>query len=157
MQLPSVSVCIVTYERPEFVDRCLRSLEGEREQLLEVVVVDASAERRLPTALHPQDTYVHAPDLAGWMTKSRNRALLEVEGEIICSLDDDVAVRPGWARHLRRVFAETDAAAVVGRTINGLPGEETYDRKPSFLSTGRSRTCTGELASPSTIPTFEEI
>lgn len=127
-RLPRLSVCVVTYERPAFVERCLRSLEAERPHILEVIVVDASSTTCRPTLLRDTDTYVHAPKLAGWMTRSRNEALLHARGEVIAFLDDDVTVRPGWARNLRRAFTETDAAAVAGRTVNGQPGEEDYDR-----------------------------
>lgn len=123
----TLSVCVVTYERPAFVERCLESLRGERAEILDVVVVDASAQARRPEALRENDTYVHAPELAGWMTRSRNRALLHARGAVIAFLDDDVVVHPGWASRLREAFRTTDAAAIAGRTLNGRPGEETYD------------------------------
>jgi GT2 family glycosyltransferase len=127
---PKLSVCIVTYERPIFLERVLRSLEGELSQGAEVVVVDASASSQGAAVrdIRPGAVYVHAPDLAGWMTRSRNEALRHVHGEIVSFLDDDVVVRTGWESGLLRAFLDSSVAAVAGRTCNGIPGEEHYDR-----------------------------
>src|SRR5687767_13116412 len=74
---PSLAVCVVTYERPEYLRRCVASLTTSEDQIDEIIVVDASTEsdgeafgRRFPAL-----RYVHAPQLAGWMTRSRNEAL----------------------------------------------------------------------------------
>lgn len=131
--VPTLSVCLVTYERPTFLQRCMDALVLQRTEILQIVVVDASSEPRPPSGLGPEDTYVHAPSLAGWMTRSRNRALLEVRGDVIAFLDDDVVVHPGWAQNLRLAFAETGAAALAGRTLNGHPGEENYDKPQGRL------------------------
>lgn len=128
--LPSLSVCVVTYERATHLARCLSALVQQASDILQVVVVDASRRAQRPdlgkSAL--QVTYIHAPDLAGWMTRSRNEALLHVEGDVIAFLDDDTVVHPGWARAIRRAFGETDAAALAGRTLNHQAGEERYER-----------------------------
>jgi GT2 family glycosyltransferase len=125
-----LTVCIVTYERPEFLQRCLTSLEPLGDQIDHVVVVDASASSHQTLAVEawPGADYVHAPRLAGWMTRSRNEALRWASGEIIAFIDDDVLVRPGWPRALRDTFADPSVAAVSGRTCNGRPGEEHYDK-----------------------------
>lgn len=126
-QMPGLGVVIATYERPGFLRRCLTALLEQAEDLREVVVVDASvAASTVPELVHPLVAYRHRPDLAGWMTRSRNAALYVVTSDVISFLDDDVVVRPGWAAALRRAFLETGAAAVAGRTCNGIPGEENY-------------------------------
>jgi GT2 family glycosyltransferase len=124
-----LSVCVVTYERPEFLVRCLSAL-AELPDVDEIVVVDASDESRssVATATSPRVRYVHAPQLAGWMTRSRNEALRWATGDLVAFVDDDVVVRPGWATALERSFADPGVAAVAGRTCNGLPGEEDYGR-----------------------------
>lgn len=128
--LPSVSVCVVTYERATFLMRCLESLASEAADINEVVVVDASLApmQEATQGAYPGIWYVHAPHLAGWMTRSRNEGLLHVTSDILAFVDDDVVVRPGWAAAMRRAFRDTTAAAVVGRTCNGQPGEETYPK-----------------------------
>ncbi|RPF26391.1 glycosyltransferase family 2 protein [Georgenia muralis] len=127
-QVPTLGVCVVTYERPDFLVRCLRSLADERPDLEDVVVVDASvaSSHELVESSFPGATYVHDPGLAGWMTRSRNEALIHVRGDVVAFLDDDVVVRPGWAAALRAAFLDPTVQAVSGRTCNGLPGEESY-------------------------------
>ena len=127
---PRLSVCIVTYERPEFLRRCLRSLASGLNARTEIVIVDASAAGRPEIAAdvgRPVE-YVHAPQLAGWMTRSRNEALRHVRGEIVSFLDDDVVLRTGWERALLAAFDDPAVAAVSGRTCNGVPGEEHYEK-----------------------------
>ncbi|MBM7502748.1 glycosyltransferase family 2 protein [Agromyces aurantiacus] len=125
---PKLSVCIVTYERPEFLRRCLRSLADGLDAGSEIVVVDAStADRRgIADEAGRPVVYVHAPQLAGWMTRSRNEALRHVHGEIVSFLDDDVVLRPGWESALLAAFDDPIVAAVSGRTCNGAAGEEQY-------------------------------
>ncbi|WP_353814424.1 glycosyltransferase family 2 protein [Agromyces sp. SYSU T00266] len=125
----TLSVCIVTYERAAFLQRCLDSLAAAPESVGEIVVVDASRVAASPVSTGVPLHYVHAPELAGHMTRSRNRGLLSVRGEVIAFLDDDVTVRAGWGPALLRGFAASRADAAVGRTCNGLPGEEEYPRE----------------------------
>ena len=67
---------------------------GDEAQIDEVVVVDASsADDGVALArVYPSVHYVHAPHLAGWMTRSRNEALRWVRSDVVAFLDDDVVV-----------------------------------------------------------------
>lgn len=126
-QEPTLSVCVVTYERAQYLHRCLSALEGQHAEILEVVVVDASATAIAVDGYSPLVVkYIHAPRHAGWMTRSRNEALLHAKGDVVAFIDDDVIVRDGWAAAVRSAFVQTRAAAIAGRTCNGLPGEESY-------------------------------
>lgn len=126
---PQLTVCIVTYERSAFLVRCLESLAQHAEGA-EVIVVDASAvdDGASARAALPGVAYLHRPGLAGWMTRSRNEALLHARGEIIAFLDDDVVISEGWMRALLDAFAsDRHPDAVAGRTRNLQPGEEHYE------------------------------
>lgn len=127
-QRPELSVVIVTYRRSDYLERCLEGLDRERAEIHQVVVVDASPESDHARAesAYPGIVYVHAPELAGHMTRSRNKALHHVDADVISFLDDDVVVHPGWARAVRDAFAEEQIDALAGRTLNGLPGEESF-------------------------------
>lgn len=123
-----VGVCIVTYERPEYLRRCLASLSALDRPPRDVVVVDSSAQADTTLAADCDlpVRYVWTPRLAGWMTRARNEALRWVDGEIIAFIDDDVVVAPRWIAALQRAYADPRVAAVAGRTRNGVPGEESY-------------------------------
>ena len=129
-EAPKLSVCVVTYERPEFLRRCLESLRAGLDERAEIVVVDASEvdRRELVRAIDAAVMFVHAPGLAGWMTRSRNAALRRVRGEVVSFLDDDVVLRPGWQAAVLGAFEDPTVSAVAGRTCNGAPGEERYER-----------------------------
>ncbi len=136
----SLSVCVVTYMRPDFLFRCLQALTDQISPLTQVVIVDASPQsvQGDVEAIRATATYVHAPSLAGWMTRSRNEALQWTDGQIIAFLDDDVVVRPDWERGLLHAFADPSVEAVAGRTCNGIPGEEYYSPPVGrLLSDGR--------------------
>ncbi len=124
------SICIVTYERRDFLRRCLASLQANVAPDTEMVVVDASAtaSTEMVEEMLPSGLYVHAPALAGWMTRSRNEALRHVTGEIVSFLDDDVVVSATWQRALLDAFADVTVTAVAGRTRNLQPGENWYEQ-----------------------------
>lgn len=126
---PQHTVCIVTYERPEFLRRCVAALRRHVTVDTEIVVVDASASvaGNLADATSPVTAYVHVPQLAGWMTRSRNEALLHAHGRIISFIDDDVVVSAIWQRAIIAAFDDESVDAVAGRTRNNLPGEEHYE------------------------------
>ena len=130
VEAPALSVCVVTYERPEFRRRCLRSLVDGIDEGTEIVVGDASttALDDIAEEVGRPVVYVHAPQLAGWMTRSRNEALRHVHGAIVSFLDDDVVLRPGWEQALLGAFEDPSVAAVAGRTCNGQDGEERYEQ-----------------------------
>ncbi|WP_404443960.1 glycosyltransferase [Microbacterium marinum] len=126
--MTSHSVCIVTYERPTFLRRCLDALAERTAEGTEVVVVDASSgsDRGAIAAEFPSVNYVHAPHLAGWMTRSRNEALKHASGKVISFLDDDVVIGETWQAGVLAAFTDETVAAVAGRTRNLQPGEEEY-------------------------------
>lgn len=125
---PRLSVCVVTYERPDFLSRCLAGLGRVAGGVDEIVVVDASSKDGSASVDGSGSCvrYVWAPQLAGWMTRSRNEALRWVTGDIIAFVDDDVVVSQGWADALRAAFADPAVGAVAGRTLNRQPGEDVY-------------------------------
>ncbi|GAB3603036.1 glycosyltransferase family 2 protein [Microbacterium aureliae] len=122
------TVCIVTYERRDFLRRVLESLDREVDPATEVVVVDASAVSAADEVgkIRPSATYVHDTSVAGWMTRARNVALRHAQGDVVSFLDDDVVVRAGWQWSVLDAFVDPAVAAVAGRTCNGVAGEEHY-------------------------------
>jgi GT2 family glycosyltransferase len=121
------SIVVITWRRPEHVRACLARIAEQEPAPVDVVVVDASEDAETAAVVRGQTgvRYVHYPPGAHRMTRSRNEGLRHCRGAIVAFLDDDAYPRPGWLAALLRAFAEhPEAAAVAGRTCNGLPGED---------------------------------
>jgi GT2 family glycosyltransferase len=120
-------VVIVSWCRPDHVRSCLEHLARLPSQPDEIVVVDASPDDETAAVVKdfPGVRRVMFSGGAGHMTTSRNVGLLHVSGDIIAFVDDDVNVRPTWLHGLVNAFADPTVGAVVGRTCNGIPGEES--------------------------------
>jgi GT2 family glycosyltransferase len=114
-----VSVIIITLDRPECVQRCLRALADQTVPPHEVVVVDASSgpSTKAIVASFPGVRYVHNPAGAGRMTSSRNVGLEHVTGEVIAFLDDDSFAEPSWLAELSAVYDSPDVGGVGGRAL----------------------------------------
>ncbi|GAA4345814.1 glycosyltransferase family 2 protein [Microbacterium rhizosphaerae] len=151
---PRLSVCVVTYERPTYLERCLRSLDENVSDDVEIVVVDASKEsaEALVAGIRPSAIYVHAPQLAGWMTRSRNEALKRARGDVISFLDDDVVVSAQWQAALLAAYDDPSVSAVAGRTRNLQPGEDVYDQPVGRLRQDGSLTEGFASIQPPTTP-----
>jgi GT2 family glycosyltransferase len=124
------SVCIVTFEREEYLGRCLKALAVYTSSDTQVVVVDASAvdSSNRVHAILPSTDYIFDRSVAGWMTRARNVALGSAKGDIVSFIDDDVVVWPGWQQNVLLAFDDCTVDAVVGRTRNGQPGEDFYEQ-----------------------------
>jgi GT2 family glycosyltransferase len=123
----AVSVVIASWCRPHYVRSCLERLCALSPGPQEIVVVDASPDRRTRSVVSdfPGVVYVSFPGGAGHMTTSRNVGLLHVSGDVIAFLDDDTVVHDAWLEGVVATFADLEVGALAGRTCNGHPGEES--------------------------------
>lgn len=119
---PFLSVIIPTRERPERLERCLRSINATQypAAAFEVVVVDNNPTtmetfeliRRLAKEW-PQLRYLRE-DRSG-SASARNAGLSVVKGEFVVFTDDDVVVDARWLTEIARAFESTsDVACVSG-------------------------------------------
>jgi len=123
--LPFLTIVICTKDRPEGVERLLRSLREQMAALpegsagYEILIVDnaPSDERTRELAAHyPEVRYAREPRPG--LNFARNRALREASGEVLAFLDDDVIVDQYWSIGLARAWAENrDAAAFTGQVL----------------------------------------
>ncbi len=122
------TVAVVTYERPEFVARCLEHLARQTVLPGEVMVVDSSQSTdtaRLVRERFPEVRYEVCPAGFGAMATARDIAYRKTGGEVLAFVDDDAFAEPEWLEHLLPVFADPEVGAVGGRQIRGQPGELT--------------------------------
>lgn len=118
--LPTVSVLVPTWRRPDALTRCLHALGaqvraphevvvGAREEDAETArVVDAIA-RDFPVPLRRAIT-----PQAG-VIAAMNAALAECRGEIIALTDDDAEPRTDWLSRMERCFADPFVGGAGGR------------------------------------------
>ncbi len=64
------------------------------------------------------------------LSHARNRALQEARGEIVCFIEDDVKVDPGWLEAVSAAFIKYSAAVVGGRSYLIYP---TASGRPAWL------------------------
>lgn len=117
---PEVSVVICTRDRPEELERCLRSLPEQTLRPGEIVVVDNASRdgRTREVALAAGVTYVRE-DRPG-LDFARNTGARAATGRIIAYTDDDVRLHPRW---LERLVAAFDAPWIGAVTGLVLPAE----------------------------------
>jgi glycosyltransferase involved in cell wall biosynthesis len=119
---PRVSVVICTRDRPQDLDRCLKSISRVDYPDREILVVDngPSDERAADVARQWGARYI--AEAAPGLSKARNRGARECTGEIIAYIDDDATAEPGWLLALVAEFADPRVMIVTGRI---LPPEDT--------------------------------
>jgi glycosyltransferase involved in cell wall biosynthesis len=127
--MPStVSVLICTRDRSGMLEGCLQSVLACSPAADEVVVVDQSRDEttRLAVCKH-QGGKVPVRYLRGkglGVSRAKNQGIADCTGDIIAFTDDDCRVDPGWIPALVEALRAGDAAAAVGRTLPGKPGED---------------------------------
>ena len=128
MTLPSASVAVVTYERPTYVDRCLRHLQAQTCPPAEIIVVDSSISRdteRLVRSEFPSVTYAICPAGRGATGTARHISYRLATAEVLAFVDDDAFAEPEWLATLLPLFDDPSVGAVGGRQIRYQPGELT--------------------------------
>ena len=122
----TVSVIIITLNRPDYVYRCLECLFAQEHKPDQIIVVDSSEDDRTRkvVAKYPNVLYLRNEKGYGHMTHSRNIGLQHAIGDIIAFLDDDAYAHPEWLTNLLATYTDPSIGGVGGRTLNNQPGEE---------------------------------
>lgn len=143
----SVSVVVVTYNRPGNVRICLEHLATQSRLPDELLVVDASPNDATAKVVHdfPAVGYLRNELGMGYMATSRAIGVAETSGAVIAFIDDDAYAEPDWLKALLEPYADEGVGAVGGRADNGRPEElaEGTDRVGLLLRDG---TLTGHFA-----------
>lgn len=113
--MPRVSVVIVTWNGRALLERFLPSVLATDYPDLEVVVADNASTDGTPewlAATHPAVRLVRHPE--NWLfARGNNVAVAQTSGELVCLLNNDVEVPPGWLHPLVAALDDApDVAAV---------------------------------------------
>lgn len=144
----STSVVVVTYERPDYVARCLDHLLAQTVVAHEILVVDSSDgddTRQLVMSQFPSVAYQVNPRGRGATATARNIGYEKTSGDILAFVDDDAFAEPEWLEHLLPGYQDPEVGGVGGRQIRKQPGElvEGLDSIGQLLPDG---TLTGNFA-----------
>jgi glycosyltransferase involved in cell wall biosynthesis len=107
--VPTISVIVTTYNRPDALDAVLRALAGQTDRAFEVIVADDGSDQttaqlieswsnafsRLAHVWHEHQNFRAA--------EIRNRAIVQSSGELCIFLDGDCIPRPDFVRVHRRL------------------------------------------------------
>lgn len=114
MPLLRVSVVIVTWNGRPLLERFLPSVMATDYPDLEVVVADNASTDGTAEWLaeaHPSVRVVSHPE--NWLfARGNNAAVPHTTGGLLCFLNNDVEVPPGWLRPLVRAFEDPGVVAV---------------------------------------------
>lgn len=110
---PAATVVIPVRDRPAELDRCLAALAGGPPVL---VVDDGSADpAAVADACRRHGARLVAQEASTGPAGARNRALSEVDTELVAFLDSDCVAPAGWCAQLSAHFADPLLAAVAPR------------------------------------------
>jgi GT2 family glycosyltransferase/SAM-dependent methyltransferase len=126
----AVTLAICTRDRPEALDRCLRSIAEAVEAPDEVIVVDNAPDvATTREALRGYPAFRYLPEPRPGVSAARNAAVREATSDVVAFVDDDVVVHPRWLAPLRRAFADSDVMAATGLV---LPAELETEAQVAF-------------------------
>lgn len=133
--LPTYSLCIPTFKRPDDVVRLLRELSFQRYKPENIYIIEQGEnnKNRIEQAAKKYALpvmYRHLPVPS--LTKARNVGISLCTSELLLFCDDDISPSKQWAEELCRGLEVTGADAITGRTVTVGQTEQ-----PLYLKTGR--------------------
>ncbi|MBI0584320.1 MAG: glycosyltransferase family 2 protein [Methanomassiliicoccus sp.] len=128
---PTVTVIVCTYNRIQWLSKCLRSLEEQDPHPDEIMVVDGPSNdgtREMLELLESKGdiVLVKQPKLDG-ISSARNLGLAMAKSDIVCYIDDDAIAQPGWLRSILEMYSEEDVGGGGGPVMNMI-GELTMGK-----------------------------
>ncbi len=115
----SASVVIATYDRPNALRECLRSLsEQKTTHTIEIIVVDNHPASGLTAPVVAEFPMVRKIDeVRAGLSFARNAGFAASKGEILVCTDDDVTFPPDWLENLLEPFDRSDVMLVTGNVL----------------------------------------
>jgi len=145
---PTVSVIVVTYNRPDDLARCLPTILANDYANFELIVVDHSAteDSQRVIAGFREDARINDIRLHnGGKASCLNAGLAQAHGAVIALTDDDCTVPRGWLRRAVEVLSREPEAGVVYGALRAAPHDPIRTYIPKFAPP-RYRRFRGRLA-----------
>ena len=114
-----VSIVIATYDRPNDLRECLKSLLELRNNFnTEIIVVDNNPSSELTPPVISEFPNVHfINEKRKGLSYARNRGIKNCRGQIVVAIDDDVLVSENWLNNLVSPFSDENVMAVTGNVL----------------------------------------
>jgi GT2 family glycosyltransferase len=142
---PTLTIAICTKDRPEGVERLLRSIsrwnpasaEFRGRGADEILVVDnAPSDARTRDLVERSPGVRYVLEARAGLNFARNRAVRETRTELVAFLDDDVVADAGWLDGLHAAWqANRDAAAFTGQVLPmelETPAQIVFEKRGGF-------------------------
>lgn len=139
MKAPQISIIICTYNRSQYLGRCLEALSAQAaaREMFEVVLVDNnSTDSTSEIVADFEARYGESVNFRPFLETNqglsfaRNRGVQEAQGDILVFLDDDAFARPDYVDNLLSFYNNhPEAAATGGRTYPEFEAD-----KPDWMS-----------------------
>jgi glycosyltransferase involved in cell wall biosynthesis len=125
---PSLSVILPTRDRPRFLPRAIRSVLAQRFERWQLIVVDDGETDAVQATLgaFEDERIVVAEGPRRGLSAARNAGLAKATGEVVCYLDDDNVMHPGWLHAVADLFSrrgDVDVAYGVSLAEHRLAGD----------------------------------
>jgi GT2 family glycosyltransferase len=129
-----ISVCIATYNVCVYTQQCLQSLIDNSADLIEEVIVvdDGSSDgtrEYLRTLGAPFKVICN--DATRGYAYNNNLAVREAKSGIVCLLNADTILKPGWAQPMLKVFETGEPVGMVGN-VQWNPRTHRYDHMGAY-------------------------
>jgi|GEM_PF-1802964 len=125
---PSVSIVVPTFNRPDEILECVRCLEDQDYDNLEVIIVnDGSSKSYIDTEKEMSRTSSNVRYILkehSGIVGTKNRGLQESQSEFIAFLDDDCLACSSWVRSMVHALVSEEADVAGGTLLSQKP--ETY-------------------------------
>lgn len=125
-----ISIIVPTRDRPNDLERCLRSIAALRHDSLEVLVAGQSSDDSTASVVNSMDDsrFRHLSLTTTGKAKGLNAALSEAKGDLIALTDDDCEVPVDWiSRGIEAFDNVPDAGIVFGALVAAEhDAEQTY-------------------------------
>ena len=127
--VPHISVCVLTYRRPELLHKCLEALQRQKAVgfSYSIVVVDNDRSRSARAVVEywqersTSDMQYDVEPVQN-ISLARNRAVSASRGELIAFIDDDECPELTWLWELYRVHRHFGADGVLGPVLPHYEG-----------------------------------
>jgi GT2 family glycosyltransferase len=145
----AASVVICTFNRKRWLEQCLEALLPQAGQAggVEAIVVDGPSTDGTRPFLEKLESegrlvLVRQPSLDG-ISAARNLGLKKARGEVICFIDDDAIIEPGWMNAILGPYEDATVGGVGGPVLdlqgNLVMGRNIVSKMGEWLEQGNGR------------------